>query len=107
MRRWLVITPEYSYTEIVCAEGGPTYTACDVIEIEAETRRDAIALGVMEMLKGGRTRGIIGWYDAYRWCLDQRADGLCPYTGVRAEEVDENGIPVMEDMRTPDGSYVQ
>lgn len=99
MKRWLVVTPEFSYTEYVCAEGGPTYTVCDVIEIEAENRRDAIALGVMEMLKGGRQ----GKYDRYQWCRDQRADGLCPYDGVRAEEVDENG----EDMRTPDGSSVQ
>lgn len=103
MKRWLVITPKYSYTEYVCAEGGPTYDVCDVIEIEAESKRDAIALGVREMLKGGKQ----DFGNRYRWCRGQRIDGLSPYAGVWAEEVDENGIPVMEDMRTPDGSYVQ
>jgi len=78
MKRWLVVTPTFSYTEWVCAEGGPTYDTADVIEIEAETKRDAIKLGVREMLSGLH----------YSYCEDQRSDGLCPYTGVYAEPYD-------------------
>lgn len=86
MTRWYVITPEYAVTVPVTDEGdGPKEYGCDVIEIEAETRRDAIALGVREMLKG-RVGGM-----RYQWCLDQRGDGLSPYHGVTAEPVPDAG----------------
>jgi len=86
VRLWHVVTPPYPYTEVVCEYGGPTYDICDVIEIEAETKRDAIALGVVEMLKGG-------WADKYRcnrfsYCLDQRDNFSSPYTGVYAIPVE-------------------
>jgi hypothetical protein len=75
MKRWFVVTPEFSYTEYIVAGQGPSYAVRDVIEIEAETARDAISLGVREMLRG-RT---------FTYCEDQRSEGLCPYTGVFAE----------------------
>jgi len=82
LKLWMVITPMYPYTEVVTDEGqGPTYDVADVIEIEAETAKDAIALGVKIMLENK-------WrpdkYTKYEWCRDQRSDGLCPYTGVKA-----------------------
>lgn len=89
MKLYHVVTPEYDYTEYVCAEGGPTYPVCDVIEIEAKTRRDAVALGVREMLRGGKQ----GRYERFRWCLDQRLDGLSPYAGVKAYEVCTACVP--------------
>jgi len=84
MKTWYVITPVFPYTEIIDEYGGPTYDICDVIEIEAETARDAIRFGVKEMLKGG---WIGKWkHQRYSYCKDQQLDNLCPYTGVRAEE---------------------
>lgn len=84
LKRWLVITPEYGVVIPVTDEGlGPTEWGCDVIEIEAETRRDAIVLGVKEMLRGGK--GGHGDYERYEWCLTQRSDRCSPFTGVTAE----------------------
>jgi hypothetical protein len=60
--------------------GGPYEPTCDVIEIEAETARDAIALGVVAMLKDWRQ---------FQYCRDQRGDDACPYTGVRAEAAED------------------
>lgn len=85
LRRWYVSTPVF--VEVVChgddAGNGPTEPLCDVIEIEAATAKDAICLGVVEMLKGGRQDE----YSRYTYCLDARSDGECPYSGVTAEEV--------------------
>jgi hypothetical protein len=82
--RWLVITPEYDEVVPILDDGtGPIEYGCDVIEIEAESRRDAIALGVNEMLKGGRQNE----YGFYKWCRMARSDGESPYAGVRAEIV--------------------
>lgn len=86
MKRWYVVTPEYGVVIQVTDEGqGPTEWGCDVIEVEADTRRDAIALGVKEMLRG-RVGGHGRWM-RYQWCIDQRSDGASPYAGVKAEPV--------------------
>ena len=96
LTRWWVITPEYGVVIPVTDEGqGPTEYGCDVIEIEAETRRDAIVFGVREMLKG--RRGGHGRGMRYQWCLDTRGDGTSPYAGVTAEAVPACGC-------TDDGS---
>lgn len=88
MKRWCVVTPEYGVLIPITDEGqGPMEYGCDVIEIEAETRRDAIVLGVREMLKG--YNGGHGHGQRYEWCLTQRDDGCSPFTGVRAELVPE------------------
>ena len=72
---WYVVTPEYGTVIPITDEGqGPMEYGCDVIEIEAEKRRDAIALGVREMLR----------LPSFRWCADARSDGVSPYTGVKA-----------------------
>ena len=77
LQRFVVVTPEFPYTEWVCPEGGPTYDIRDVIEIEAETSRDAVILGVHQMLRShDYSRG---------WCQSQRLDNLCPFEGVKAE----------------------
>jgi hypothetical protein len=72
MKRWWVVTPEFSYTEWVCELGGPTYDVCDAIEVEAETKRDALLLGVKAMTEDHRH---------YDWCREQRESGLSPYAG--------------------------
>ena len=88
MKRWLVVTPQYNEVIPVLDTGeGPTETVADVIEIEAETPRDAIALGVREMLRlAGRWRKD---QPRFKLCADQRSDRLCPYTGVKAYPVGE------------------
>lgn len=82
MRRWLVVTPVFSYMEVVCDGAGPMLDTCDVIEVEAETARDAVALGVKAMIADRRH---------YSYCRDQRWDGASPYTGVRAEPKEPEG----------------
>lgn len=77
MNRWLVVTPQYEYMDVICEGQGPIFWEADVIEIEANNKRDAIALGVREMLRLGRSQG-------FRWCHDQQLDRCSPYTGVKA-----------------------
>ncbi len=80
MKRWYVVTPEYGTVIPVLDDGtGPYEYQADVIEVEAENKRDAIAFGVKLMLKGK-------WRE-FEWCKDQRDSGLSPYTGVKAWEV--------------------
>lgn len=86
MKRWTVITPKFSYTEVINEYGGPTYDTCDIVEVIAKTKTDAIKLGVVEMLKGGSAGK---YWGSYSYCLDQRLDGLCPYTGVYAIPYEE------------------
>ena len=78
MKRWWVVTPPASYTEVIVDGRGPTYEEPDVIGIEAETARDAVKLGVREMLRDYR----------FHYCRDQRLDERSPYTGVFAEVAD-------------------
>lgn len=76
MKRWRVITPEYGEVIPVTDEGqGPMEYGCDAIEVEAETRRDAVVVGVALMRRQPRE---------YHWF--RRCDGN-PFAGIRAEEV--------------------
>jgi hypothetical protein len=73
------MTPEYevySQSQLEPAEWGR-----DVVEIEAATKRDAIVLGVKEMLKGGKRDD----WTRNKYCLETRADGCNPFAGVTAE----------------------
>lgn len=80
MKRYYVVTPPVGYVDVVIPETGqgPWVEECDVIEIEAESKRDAVLLGVREMLKRRE----------YHYCREQRADGCSPYTGVKALDAD-------------------
>lgn len=81
-----MITPEYGVVVPVLDFGqGPMEYGCDVIEIEAENARDAIALGVREMLRAPYGNGDFIHEGQFSWCRDARADGCSPYAGVRAE----------------------
>lgn len=79
MRKYLVLTPEFDYTEIVNEYGGPTYTVRDFVEVIAKNKKDAVALGVKYML----THRYSSDQD-YTYVHDQRSDDASPYTGVRA-----------------------
>lgn len=84
MKRWYVVTPEYGVVVPVLDFGqGPIEYGRDVIEVEAETRRDAIALGVKAMLNA--RYGDFAYENRFRWCKDARMDGVSPYAGVTAE----------------------
>lgn len=81
MRHWYVVTPAFDVVIPVLDDGtGPVETGSDVIEVEAVSARDAIALGVKAMLSGARYPD----GQRYRWVFDQRSDGCCPYAGVKA-----------------------
>ena len=77
MKRWLVVTPEYGEVIPITDEGqGPTEYQSDVIEVEAETRRDAILIGVQLMRASPSD---------YHWFRDNCYGN--PFVGVTAEEV--------------------
>lgn len=78
MKRWLVYTPEYWRSSENWWE--PPECGPDVIEIEAETERDALALGVKAMLAD---------HSHFGWCRNQRYDYASPYARVKAERVGE------------------
>jgi len=74
MKLWRVVTPEYGEVVPVTDEGqGPMEYGCDVVEIEADTRRDAIVIGVKLMRTDLRR---YRWFDKCGW--------ENPFSGVRA-----------------------
>lgn len=78
MKRWLVVTPEYGEVVPILDYGeGPLEYQADMIEVDAETRRDAIVLGVKLMRANSRK---------YHWFC--HVDGN-PFVGVKAEPVPE------------------
>ena len=79
MRTYLVLTPEFDYTEVIMDGMGPVYTVRDYVEIVARNKKDAVALGVKHMLNSRYPDG-----DHYQYVHDQRSDHCSPYTGVRA-----------------------
>ena len=79
MRKYLVLTPEFDYTEVIMDGMGPSYTVRDYVEVVAKNKKDAVALGVQHMLNRRYPDG-----DRYQYVHDQRSDNCSPYTGVRA-----------------------
>lgn len=76
MSEYIVITPPFDVLEPVTDEGqGPTHQERDVIVIEAPTKREAVRIGVNEMLVNRK----------YTYCREQRMDGRSPFAGVKAE----------------------
>ena len=67
MRRWYVVTPEYETKVPILDDGsGPVEYGCDVVEVEAETRRDAITFGVKIMLAGSDRDQSFAYTQTYR-----------------------------------------
>lgn len=76
MTRWFVITPEYerypgSYYSF---EPEPPEYGCDVVEVEAETKRKALVEGVRELRRSRSD-----------WLRDQVGDNKSPFTGLKVE----------------------
>lgn len=79
MHRWLVITPEYESVVPLLEDGsGPTEIACNVVEVKAATRREALIKGVRELRK--RKDG---------WMAEQKSNNANPFTGLKAYLADE------------------
>ena len=54
MKAWLIVSPEYGEVIPVTDEGqGPVEYGADVVHVEAETRRDAVILGVQLFKRRG------------------------------------------------------
>ena len=82
LKAWLVVSPEYGVVIPVTAEGqGPIEYGADAVHVEAETRRDALVLGVSLFRQMGARY------------LD---DAENPYRGVRVEsqQCPAHGAPV-------------
>jgi hypothetical protein len=77
LHEWFVTSPEYTYVEIVCEYGGPSYSTRDWEQVQARTAREAVSIAVKKWLAAP------GYED--NWCRYQRADGKSPFTGIRAE----------------------
>ena len=75
MPLYTVVTPPFLYHEIIVDGQGPYYEQCDVVEIIAKNRKDAVALAVNYMLKHKHK---------YEYVREQLADRRSPYTGVKA-----------------------
>lgn len=92
MKRWHVITPEYGEVVPVTDWGeGPAEYVRDVIEVEAETRRDALIMGVRLM----RANAYV-----YRWFRDW-VDGN-PFVGVTVEDITADYEQAMAEARAVD-----
>ena len=80
---YFVTSPEYDcYIDYVPEFGtGPRGTTRDWKEIVATSKREAVSIAVREWLAERRDRYALD----DNWCSTQRADGLCPFTGIRAE----------------------
>lgn len=72
MPRFLVYTPVYTVYSYDQME--PPEQRCDSVIVEAKDKREAIKLGVKQML-----------LERMDYVMDQRRDGCSPYTGVKAE----------------------
>jgi len=74
VKPYYVVSPEYSVKEVVLDDGsGPSYPVRDVVEVEANTKREAIIKGVAKMRAHPRSFG---------WLTD--CDGN-PFAGMKAE----------------------
>ena len=73
--KYLVISPEYQLLMPILEDGtGPTESTCDVVEVEAQNKRQACILGLRELKK--IPRGWINWY---------RDSDSNPFVGLKVE----------------------
>lgn len=74
LKHWMVVTPEYqSLSEYI--DGYSLYEpACDVVSVEAYTKREALIAGVAEMRR-----------KKLEWIRDQESDKASPFSGLKAE----------------------
>jgi hypothetical protein len=82
-RVYWVTSPEYDvYIDYFPEFGsGPRGTTEDWLEVEASSKREAVSIAVKQWLAERRERYALD----DNWSSSRKADGLCPFTGVRAE----------------------
>jgi len=74
-----VVTPTYTVMEIVIDNMGPTYDIKDWTSVEASSKREAVQIAVREWLNEKCL------YNEANYVQSRKKDGLCPWTGIRAE----------------------
>lgn len=76
MSRWLVISPEYEFVDVIVDGQGPTEIVRDVVEVEAATKRDALLLGVKAMRANPRENAWLRRYadNPFAGMVVKRAD---------------------------------
>lgn len=78
LKLYFVVGPErVDYSLMYADPPEPPEHGCDCVMVEAENKRDAVMLGVQEILRTQRRST----------AEDNRGDGLPPWAGYRAEEV--------------------
>lgn len=86
-----VLTPEYGVLVPILDDGtGPTEWGADWALVVATSAREAVRIAVKAWLRGENAcvydPGPYGVSYGYRgYCVRQREDGECPWTGVRAQ----------------------
>jgi hypothetical protein len=78
MPRWLVVTPDYEAVVEHIDVWPRREVVCDVVEVEAATRREAVVKGVRAMRAQYRD-GYHNWY----------APDRNPFAGMKAEPADD------------------
>ena len=86
---YLVTTPEYGVKMVLLDDGtGPTEWGCDAMQVLAHNKREAVQTAVRLWVKGIDPEWKSSWGRKPRgYCERQKDDGLCPWTGIRAEEL--------------------
>lgn len=78
-KRWCVYSPDIELYPMSYDPPEPAaYGAC-AVELEAPTRREAIRLS-------------IHLPEMQRWVEDQRSDHCCPFTGLKAELLEDKEV---------------
>lgn len=101
LKVYWVETPEYeTYLDYFPEFGtGPRGTVRDFLEVQAHTKRQAVSIAVNQWLAAGKEKYS---YDPY-YAVGRKQDGLCPWTGIRAEEAKcSHGVPMPVDF---DGDF--
>ena len=73
--KYLIVTPEY---ETYYGDYEPPEYGCDVVEVEASTKREAKVLGLRELRRTGS-----------KWILDGASDEHNPFTGLKVYNAEE------------------
>lgn len=77
MKRYIVYSPEYQCVPMSYDPPDPGEYGADACEVEANNKRDAIMLGVAQIMRTQRRS----------YAEDNRGDGLPPWAGYKAEQV--------------------
>jgi hypothetical protein len=97
MLPWYVVTPEYGEVVPVLDDGqGPTEYGCDVIEVEAPSKRAAVIAGVRAMRANPREYRYYGGHCEGNPFAGVKAEpAVCPHGRPHFEIRDGKPVPVV------------